>query len=117
MDNFLAYIMFGLGLAAAAWAAYVKWGEYQDADAPTRLQMIGSLVAAAEQMLGKQDGQTRLEWVTEMIEKRFPDMDAEDIRIHIEAAVYWLKQGQAQPETSETDTAAAIPFWDESRSN
>lgn len=108
-------VILGLGLLAAA----VKFREFAGAETiADKLAIINAAVAAAEQMLGKQPGETRLAWVMEQLQKRFPNIDVTELRMYVESAVYWLHQGGADvPATSEADTAAAIPFWDESRSN
>ena len=52
------------------------------------------LVMAAEQLAvnGSLPREGRFDWVYSQLEKKFPEMDPEDIVATIEAAVYWLKK-------------------------
>lgn len=105
-------VILGLGLLAAAIAAVLKWREFGAAETiGDKLTIINQAVMAAEQMLGKEPGTSRLTWVMELLEKRFPEMDADELRMHVEAAVYWLRQGSTQPADSGADVSRGIEFW------
>ena len=105
MDNFLSYLVIGIGLVIAASYGYSKYLEFAGSDWEQRMALIFDAVTAAEQMHGSLPGAQRLEWVTSYIRRRFPDIDAEDLRVMVEAAVYRLKQGQP---TAEDD---GHEFW------
>lgn len=105
MDNFLAFLIIGIGLVIAASYGYGKYLEFAGGDWDQRMALIFDAVTAAEQMHGSLPGAKRLEWVTSYIQRRFPDIEAEDLRVMVEAAVYRLKQHQPAAEDDGLD------FW------
>lgn len=88
MDLFLTVI----GLAILAGLGYVAFVEWSKATTDQRINMIETLVEAAEQTLQGQDGSTRLDWVMGRLQKRFPGLDIEEAQDLIESAVYRLRQ-------------------------
>lgn len=107
MESFFAYAIIVLALVVAASYGYVKYLEFRDGDWDQRVVLIGEAVTAAEQMLGKEPGAKRLDWVMGYAQRRFPDLDLEDLRVLVEASVYRLKQGQV----IETGEDNSLDFW------
>ena len=90
MDIFLTII----GIAIAAGLGYVAFVEWSKATTDQRINMIETLVEAAEQLpaLRGKTGKQRLDWVMGRLQKRFPGLDLEETGDLIESAVYRLRQ-------------------------
>jgi hypothetical protein len=59
-----------------------------------RLNWVAIAVDAAEQMLGDQAGQTRLDWVMTQLKARYPRLDTTTVRAMVEAHVKRMNQVQ-----------------------
>jgi hypothetical protein len=82
-------IMIGALVAGIAYVGIVEWIK---ATTEQRLNMVETLVEAAQQHLWKKSGEERRAWVIERLEKRFPGLDLEETSDLIESAVFRLRQ-------------------------
>lgn len=117
MEQFLAYVVVGLGLVVAMTFAYAKYLEFSGSDLDHRMFMILQLVQAAEQRLGSRPGRERLDWVMGLLRRYFPNADVEETRVLVEAAVWRVKESRAllAPEPPATDndndSSGNINYW------
>jgi type II secretory pathway pseudopilin PulG len=81
-----------IAIALVAGIAYVAIVEWLKATTEQRLNMVDTLVEAAQQHLWKKSGAERRAWVIERLEKRFPGLDLEEASDLIESAVFRLRQ-------------------------
>lgn len=100
-EQYIPYVAFALVVVGlvALWmrkppaTAAEALAEVQEATEITR-----QLVAAAEQLwqTGRLPRDQRFDWVAKNLGKQYPNMDAEQAAVTIEAAVYWLNNGLAR---------------------
>lgn len=81
-----------IAVAIVAGIAYVGIVEWLKATTEQRLNMVETLVEAAQQRLSDKSGSERLAWVIDRLETRFPGLDLEETRDLIESAVFRLRQ-------------------------
>ena len=80
-------------MAVAAWQ-YVAMLRKVVAENEQR-NWVAIAVDAAEQMLGDQAGQTRLDWVMTQLKARYPRLDTTTVRAMVEAHVKRMNQVQS----------------------
>lgn len=92
-DVIWAILSMAIGaIAVAAWQFVATLRKFiADND---RLNWVGLAVDAAEQMLGDQDGQARLDWVMAQLKERYPKLDTTAIRTMVEAYVKRMNKAQ-----------------------
>lgn len=106
MDFFLTIV----GIALLSGLLYAALGEWRKASYEQKLFMIDTLVAAAQQLYGKDPGSMRFDWVAGRIKARWPNSDEGELEALIEAAVYRLRQLQAK-QLLASDNSHGLDFW------
>ena len=90
-DIFWAILSVAVGaIAVAAWqfASTLR----KESTNNEQMGLVSIFVHAAEQMMGDQDGQARLDWVMAQLKAKFPRLDTDTIRAMIEANVKAMRQ-------------------------
>lgn len=96
IDFFLTVV----GLIMLAGLIYTAIVEWQKAGHDSKVFLIETLVAAAQQLYSRDPGETRFRWVAERAKARFPGIDEEELEALIEAAVYRLRVAVVNAVTS-----------------
>jgi hypothetical protein len=116
-------IMIGALVAGIAYIGIVEWLK---ATTEQRLNIVETLVEAAQQRLGDKTGPERLAWVIERLETRFPGLDLDETRDLIESAVFRLRQRSgvvfiepptAAPQNDEIDDQGGSYWYGSGRQN
>lgn len=99
MDAFLVTVT----LIMIAWLLYSGVTEWRKTTQEQKVFMIETLVAAAQQLYGKDPGTLRFDWVVQRVKERWPNTDEKELEELIEAAVYRLRvfAGITKGETEE----------------
>lgn len=96
MDTAVEVFLIVAGAIFAAATGYRAWLDYKSVDIDGKLLLVEELVQAAEQWLGERGEQLppakRYAWVVEQFQHRFPSVDANDLKVWIEAAVHRMNE-------------------------